>query len=101
MNTRDDDQDTAGRKRGLLFAAAAVGSILALLGGAAVAGAWYYPYWLVKDLGANVTPDDLQTGINVQLMGTLIGLMVAAAGMAITLYGFRALCRDLEDRFRR
>ena len=79
--------------RNLLFAAASFGGVLAILGVAGVALAWLYPHLLIEQLGPEVTADDLQASYNVQLMGTLLGLVVASAGMAIAVFSFRQLSR--------
>ena len=52
-------------------------------------------------LGASVTPDDLVASHHAQLVGTLAGLMMAAAGMAIAVVCFRMLDRDLQKRLQR
>ena len=87
--------------RNLLYAAAALGGILAVVGVGVVAMAWLYPHHLIDTKGASVTPDDLITGYHVQLMGTLVGLMMSAAGMACAVFSFRGLERDTERMHRR
>jgi hypothetical protein len=77
----------------LLLTGAAVGGVLAILGVAVVAMAWFYPQWLVTEQGPGANPDALQVGLNVQLMGTLIGLMTAAAGMGLAVFCFNQLAK--------
>lgn len=87
--------------RHLLWAAAALGSIVALVGGGVVLMAWLYPHHLIDTKGVSATPNDIVTGWHVQLMGTLVGLMMCVAGMACAIFSFRALERGMERLRRR
>ncbi len=84
----------------LLFAAAALGGILTVVGAGVVAVAWFYPHQLIDLKGADVTSEDVVNGFHVQLLGTLIGLLVATSGLAINILCFRALGRDMERMVR-
>ena len=64
-------------KRGLLFAGAAAGAIVALVGVGIVIWAWFYPASLVETLGATATTDRLIEAHRMQLHGTLGGLLVS------------------------
>jgi hypothetical protein len=101
MSRREARKLPGGKLRGLLFTGAAIGAILAVVGVGTVAMAWVYPFALIDEKGANVTPDDLVASHQAQLVGTLAGLMLAAAGMAIAVVCFRMLDRDLQKRLRR
>lgn len=83
-------------KRGLLFAGAAAGAIVALVGVGIVIWAWFYPASLVETLGATATTDRLIEAHRMQLHGTLGGLLAAVVGLGVMVRCFIALERDLN-----